>query len=240
MALDKGAGVSHVRDVLESHAPLIDYVKLGWGTSIVDSRTKTKCDLYRDHGVDICLGGTLFELALRQDRISEFVKWSKSLGANMIEVSDGTIKIPHDEKLELISKLAVETLVVSEYGSKDSQTVTVPKLWAEGIALELEAGAWRVVAEGRESGTSGLYRTSSEIRGGLIDEIALSVDPDLIIWEAPLQAHQTFLIKRFGANVNLGNIALNDIVPLETLRLGLRSDSLEHFHGLAAADEAEG
>lgn len=230
MGLDKGTVLNQLDDILSAHADLVDYVKLGWGTSVIDPILHKKLEIYKRFGIPVCLGGTLFELAHLQNKMEDLIKWASSLGIEMIEVSDGTITLDEQRKLEYITSLANEFRVVSEFGSKDAAIIRAPRLWAEGMAAELAAGAWKVIAEGRESGTAGLYRGSSEIRGGLVDEIAHSVEPANIIWEAPQKLHQTYFVEKFGANVNLGNIALDDLVPLETLRLGLRSDTLLSIH----------
>ena len=230
MGLDKGLALGYLEDLLKLNHDFIDYVKIGWGTAVIHPDLEAKLELYQDFGVPVCIGGTLFELAHVQGKVDQLARWASALGIAMVEVSDGTIVLETDAKLDYIVRLCEDFRVVSEYGSKDSGVVRAPRLWAEGMAVELEAGAWKVIAEGREGGTSGLYRESSELRTGLVDEIALSVAPEAVIWEAPKKSHQAWLIERFGPNTNLGNIAFDDLLPLETLRLGLRSDTLNHMH----------
>jgi len=230
MIIDSGYGVRTIKDYLESGHNYADYVKLGWGTSVVTLNLEEKISLYKEYGLDVCLGGTLFEVAYIQNKFSDFIKFSKDIGIDMIEVSDGTIEIEQKEKLECIEEVAKHMKVISEYGSKDSSTVRAPHYWVTGMKKELQAGSWKVIAEGRESGTSGLYRQTEELRTGLVEEISDSIPIDDILWEAPKKGQQVWFIKKFGNQVNLGNIALKDIVPLETLRLGLRGDTLLKYH----------
>jgi phosphosulfolactate synthase len=171
-------------------------------------------------------GGTLTELAIAQGRVEEMVGWLGELGLSHVEVSDGTITLDHDRKLELIERLARDFTVFSEVGSKDDERIMAPYRWVEQIGQELEAGAWKVIAEARESGSVGIYRHDGEVRQGLIDEIAHEIDPSRLVFEAPRKEQQVWFLKRFGPNVNLGNIPPADVLSLETLRLGLRSDTM--------------
>jgi len=230
MIIDSGYGLGQIKDFLDAGHTYADYVKLGWGTSVVTLNLVEKVKLYKDYGLDVCLGGTLFEVAYSQGKFDEFITFGKNLGVDMLEISDGTIEMDQESKLRCIEKVASEMKVISEYGSKDSSTVRAPHYWVTGMQKELEAGAWKVIAEGRESGTSGLYRQTEELRTGLVEEISDAIPVDKVLWEAPKKGQQVWFINMFGNNVNLGNIALKDIIPLETLRLGLRGDTLLKYH----------
>ena len=191
---------------------------------------RQKLALYATLGVPVVLGGTLMEVAISQGRIDDFRRWVSDLGLTHVEVSDGSIVLDHDEKLALIASLAKDFTVLSEVGSKDTAAVVAPYRWVSAIETELEAGAWKVITEARESGTAGLYRPDGEIRTGLVDEIVHTIDPTRLLFEAPQKAQQVWFIKMFGPNVNLGNIHPEEVIPLETLRLGLRSDTLGFEH----------
>ncbi len=231
MVIDSGLPTNFIKDTLQFSSTLVDYVKLGWGTALVTDNLKEKIDLYQSHDVPVCFGGTFFELAYLQKKVPEFQKFAKELGLSIIEISDGTIELPKEEKLEFIQEFSKSFRVLSEFGSKDAQVVHAPRIWVHRMEQELEAGAWKVIAEGRESGTAGMYRPNSDLRTGLVDEIVLSIPQEKLLWEAPKKEHQAWFIRKFGTNVNLGNIHITDLIPLETLRLGLRSDTLLHFHG---------
>jgi phosphosulfolactate synthase len=223
--LDRGLSVAQVDGMLEVAGEAVDLVKLGWGTALATENLQPKLDRYRERGIPVMLGGTLTELALNQDRMDRLVEWLKELGLTHIEISDGTITLHHDDKLELIERFSKEFTVLSEVGSKDNTRIMAPYRWVELIQSELAAGAWKVIAEARESGNVGIFRHDGEVRMGLIDEIAHAVDPDKILFEAPRKDQQVWFVRRFGANVNLGNIAPEDVLSLETIRLGLRSDT---------------
>jgi phosphosulfolactate synthase len=225
--LDRGLSLVDVDGLIEVAGPSVDIVKLGWGTAVVTGNLLPKLARYAAHGIPVMLGGTLTEAALRQGRIDGLIAWLRELGLRHVEVSDGTITLPAIEKRELITRLAREFTVLSEVGSKDLDMIMAPYRWVEEIQAELEAGAWKVIAEAREAGNAGIYRADGEVRMGLIDEIAHAVDPDRMIFEAPRKQQQVFFLRRFGANTNLGNIAPGDVLSLETLRLGLRSDTLD-------------
>jgi len=223
--LDKGLSVAEVDGLVEVAGGSVDLVKLGWGTALATGNLEAKLARYREHGLPVVLGGTLTELAIAQGRVDELVAWLRSLELRHVEVSDGTIALPHERKLALISRLAEEFTVLSEVGSKDGERIMAPYVWVEQIESELAAGAWRVIAESRESGTAGIYRADGEVRMGLIDEIAHAVDPARMIFEAPRKEQQVWFLRRFGPDASLGNIAPADVLSLETLRLGLRSDT---------------
>jgi phosphosulfolactate synthase len=205
----------------------VDLVKLGWGTAVATKNLEAKLERYRAHGIPVVLGGSLTELAIAQGKLDLLVAWAKELGLAHFEISDGTIVLEPERKIELIQRLASDFTVLSEVGSQaDTGAITPPYLWVEQMLAELDAGAWKVIAEGRESGTAGIFRPSGEVREGLIDEIVHGVDPNRILFDAPRKEQQVWFVKRFGADVNLGNIAPPDVLPLETLRLGLRSDTM--------------
>jgi len=228
--LDRGLAVAEVESLLEVAGAYVDIVKLGWGTALVSANLKPKLARYAAHGVPVVLGGTLTELAIRQGRVEGLVEWLRELGLRHVEVSDGAIAIAPSVKTHLIRTLAAAGFtVLAEVGSKDAAQIMAPYVWVEQIERDLEAGAWKVVAEARESGTAGIYRADGEVRSGLIDEIAHAVDPERLIFEAPRKAQQVWLLDFFGSDCNLGNIAPGDVLSLETLRLGLRADTVERF-----------
>jgi phosphosulfolactate synthase len=227
--IDRGLSVAEAEGLLEVAGASVDIVKLGWGTALVTANLKPKLALYSAHGIPVVLGGTLTEVAIRQGRVEGLVAWLRELGLRHVEISDGTITLEADVKRELIERLSREFTVLAEVGSKDADFIMAPYIWVEQIERDLAAGAWKVIAEARESGTAGIYRANGEVRTGLIDEIAHAVDPELLIFDAPLQRQQVWLLTRFGTECSLGNIAPADVLSLETLRLGLRSDTVERF-----------
>lgn len=224
--LDKGLCLAEVQGLIEVAASYVDLLKFGWGTSVVVENLGAKIELCRAHDIDIYCGGSLFELAVKRNKVDDYVAFLKDRGIKLVEVSDGVIELPAADKLRYIERLAKEFKVLSEVGSKDANVVVAPYRWVKEIKAELEAGAWKVITEGRESGTVGLYRTSGEIRTGLIEEIEIEIDPSRLIFEAPQKSQQVWLIKHFGANVNLGNIPPPEVISLETLRQGLRADTM--------------
>ena len=227
--IDRGLSIAEVDNLMEVAGSCVDVVKLGWGTALVSANLKPKLERYAAREVPVVLGGTLTELAIRQGRVEGLIAWLRELGLRHVEVSDGTIALDPALKRELIERLAREFTVLAEVGSKDVDFIMAPYVWVEQIQRDLEAGAWKVIAEARESGTAGIYRATGEVRTGLIDEIAHAVDPDRLIFEAPRREQQVWLLKRFGTECNLGNIAPHDVLSLETLRLGLRSDTVDSF-----------
>jgi phosphosulfolactate synthase len=223
--LDRGLSVAQIDGLMEVAGDYVDFVKLGWGTAVATGNLEAKLARYRDHGIPVMLGGTLTELAIAQDRLDRLVAWLHELGLDHIEVSDGTINLEHDRKLELISRLAEEFTVLSEVGSKDDTRIMAPFRWVEQIRAELEAGAWKVIAEARESGSVGIFRHDGEVRMGLIDEILHAIAADKILFEAPRKDQQVWFVRRLGPDVNLGNVTPEDVLSLETVRVGLRSDT---------------
>jgi phosphosulfolactate synthase len=225
--IDRGLSVADVDGMIEVAGPFVDIVKLGWGTALRTANLDGKLARYRDHGIPVVLGGTLTELAIAQDRLEQLIDWAQKLGLRHFEISDGTVALEHERKLELIERLARDFVVMSEVGSKDDTgAITPPYRWVEMMRRELEAGAWKVIAEGREAGTAGIFRPTGEVREGLIGEIVHDIDPGRIMFDAPNKHQQVWFVRRFGPNVNLSNIAPADVLALETLRLGLRSDTL--------------
>jgi phosphosulfolactate synthase len=225
--LDKGLSLAEVDGLMEVAGDAVDIVKLGWGTALVTGNLTEKLERFRAHDVPVVLGGTLTEIALRDGPLEGLVAWLKELGLQHVEVSDGTLAVDPARKLEVIAALARDFTVFSEVGSKDDERIMAPYRWVEDIERELEAGAWKVIAEARESGTAGIFRPDGEVRMGLIDEIAHAIDPARMVFEAPQRQQQVWFLRRFGREVNLGNIAPGDVLSLETLRLGLRSDTME-------------
>jgi phosphosulfolactate synthase len=228
--LDKGLGPTQITDLLAVAGPYIDVVKLGWGTAYVTCNLIEKIELYHRHDVPVCFGGTMLELALRQNRLEEYLDAARRFGIQHIEVSDGTVAMPQEDKLALVRRLAKEFIVLSEVGSKDANKVIPPYIWVESIKRELDAGAWKVITEGRESGTVGMFYSNGEVKEGLLGEIIASVSAEHLLFEAPNKSQQVWFIKQFGADVNLGNIPPEEVISVETLRLGLRGDTLLHFH----------
>jgi phosphosulfolactate synthase len=224
--LDKGLSCAEVDGLMEVAGDAVDIVKLGWGTALVTRNLADKLARYRAHDVPVVLGGTLTEIALRDGRLDGLIAWCKELGIAHVEVSDGTIALDSERKREIVARLAREFTVFSEVGSKDDERIMAPYRWVEEIESELAAGAWKVIAEARESGTAGIFRPDGEVRMGLIDEIVHAIDPAHLIFEAPRKEQQVWFLRRFGREVNLGNIAPADVLSLETLRLGLRSDTM--------------
>jgi phosphosulfolactate synthase len=225
--LDKGLGRRAVEDFLETAGSYVDIVKLGWGTAYVTGDLDHKLEPYRAAGKPIVIGGTFFEAVLARDKIDDYKRWLERLGLTHVEISDGTLEIPRERKLELIADFARDFTVLSEVGSKDADINYAPYLWVEWIKEELEAGAWKVITEGREGGTAGIYRPTGEMRTGLVDEIVHEISVTDLVFEAPSKGAQAWFVKQFGPNVNLGNIPPDEVIPLETLRLGLRGDTLK-------------
>jgi len=225
--LDRGLSVAEVDGLMEVAGDAVDLVKLGWGTALATGNLEPKLARYREHGVPVVLGGTLTELAIQQERLDALTAWLRELGLRHVEVSDGTIELAAERKRAIIARLVEDGFVVlSEVGSKDAETIMAPYRWVEQIQGELAAGAWKVICEARESGTAGIARPDGELRRGLIDEIAHDVGVERVLFEAPRKEQQVVLIRAFGADVNLGNIPPADVLALETMRLGLRSDTM--------------
>jgi phosphosulfolactate synthase len=225
--IDKGLGPRAVEDLLETAGAYIDIVKLGWGTGVVTPNLGRKLELYRAAGKPVVCGGTFFEVVYARDKLDEYRAWLTKHGFTHVEISDGVVDMPRERKLELIAELAREFTVLSEVGSKDADEIFAPYQWVEWITEELAAGAWKVITEGREGGTAGIYRPSGEMRTGLVDEIVHGVALGDLIFEAPQKSAQAWFVQHFGPEVNLGNIPPDEVIPLETLRRGLRADTLK-------------
>ncbi|MBV8597595.1 MAG: phosphosulfolactate synthase [Actinobacteria bacterium] len=223
--IDKGLGPRAWEDVLDTSGDFIDIVKLGWGTAYVTRNLERKLEVLREKRV--VFGGTFVEVAYVQGKVDEYRRWLTELGLTHVEISDGTIEIPRERKLELIAEFARDFTVLSEVGSKDSEVVFAPYEWVQWIKEERDAGAWKVITESREGGTAGIFRPSGEMRTGLVDEIVHEIDVHDLVWEAPTKASQAWFVKHFGPDVNLGNIPPDEVIPLETLRRGLRGDTLK-------------
>jgi phosphosulfolactate synthase len=223
--LDKGLGPRAWEDVLETSGDYIDVVKLGWGTAYVTPNLQRKLEVLR--GWKVVIGGTFFEVVWAKGKVEEYKRWLVELGLTHVEISDGAVEIPREEKLELITELARDFTVLSEVGSKDSSVEFSSDEWTSWMREELDAGAWKVITEARESGSSGIFTGGGEVRTELIAEIGGAVDLDDVIFEAPTKAAQAWFVKQFGPAVNLGNIPPEEVIPLETLRRGLRADTLK-------------
>jgi phosphosulfolactate synthase len=225
--IDRGLSIAEIEGMVEVAGEFVDIVKLGWGTALATRNLDRKLACYREHQIPVVLGGTLTELAIARGRFEELIAWVHELGLQYFEISDGTIALEHERKLELIESLSREFTVLSEVGSKDDTgAITPPYVWVEQMRAELAAGAWKVIAEGREAGTAGIFRPSGEVREGLIAEIVHDIPPDRIMFDAPRKDQQVWFVRRFGPEVSLSNIPVGEVLALETLRLGLRSDTL--------------
>lgn len=229
MVMDKGLSPREVEDFIEVAGPFVDIVKLGWATSYVTPVLEKKLAIYKAAGIPVYFGGTLFEAFIIRNQYDDYKKLLDKFQLGHAEVSDGSIILDHQKKCEYISDLSKIVTVVSEVGSKDAENIMAPYQWIELMLAELAAGSQYVIAEARESGNIGIYRDSGEVRQGLVQELLTKIPSEKILWEAPQKAQQTWFIKLLGANVNLGNIPPNELIPLETLRLGLRSDTFHHF-----------
>jgi phosphosulfolactate synthase len=229
MVMDKGLSLRSAANFLDANGTLTDIVKLGFGTSYLTKDLKEKIKLYHEADMKVYLGGTLFEAFIVRGMFDEYRQLLLDLKLETVEVSDGSIDLPHDEKLEYISKLAKDFTVLSEVGSKEEGILIAPGKWVKMMDTELRAGSWKVIAEARESGNVGIYRPNGTAHVVLVNKILAKVKSEDILWEAPQKAQQVWFIKLIGHNVNLGNIAPTDVIPLETLRIGLRGDTFFEF-----------
>jgi phosphosulfolactate synthase len=230
--LDKGTPPGQLDDELRICGPYVDLAKFGWGTGLVTACLAEKIEVYKRHNIDVCLGGTLFELCYLHGELDRYEAFVAEFGFTVVEISNGTLEIDEPVKLALIERFARRYHVVSEVGSKDADAIVSPARWVTAIKSELEAGAGTVILEGRESGSAGMYRGSGEIRMGLIQEILdAGIEPTRLVFEAPQKHQQVWLVKAIGSDVNLANVPLSEVLSVETLRLGLRADTLTHFHG---------
>jgi phosphosulfolactate synthase len=229
MVMDKGLSLREAEDMLSISGDYIDLLKLGFGTAYVTPQLDKKISIYRDAGIAIYFGGTLLEAFLIRNQLNDYIKLVEKYKMEHLEVSDGSIIMPHEKKCQLIRKLSKLATVISEVGSKEEGILIHPNVWISMMQKEIEAGAWKVIAEARESGTVGIFRPSGKAHVVLINKIVAKVPQEKIIWETPSKSQQAYFIKLLGANVNLGNIGPSDVLPLETLRLGLRSDTFFSF-----------
>ncbi len=229
MVMDKGISLRQAEDFLSSSSDYVDFVKLGFGTSIVSKNVKEKIKLYKDAGIKVYVGGTLFEAFVIRNKFDDYLKYISDFGLDCAEVSDGSIELEHDKKCEYITKLAKEYTVLSEVGSKEEGVIIHPARWIKMMENELKAGAFKVIAEARESGTVGIFHKNGSAHTMLINRIVNKVKIENIIWETPQKSQQVYFLKMFGCNVNVGNIGVDDVIPLETLRLGLRGDTFFTF-----------
>jgi len=227
MVMDKGLSVQEAKNFMSGSHPHVDVVKLGFGTSFVTPNLREKIEVYRSYDIPVYFGGTLFEAFLIRNQFNDYVEVCKDFGITWMEVSDGSITIPHAEKCGYVEKLTKYGTVLSEVGSKDAAHIIPPYKWIELMRAELEAGATYVIAEAREAGNVGIYRGSGEVREGLVQEILTQIPAEKIIWEAPQKAQQLYFLELIGCNVNLGNIAPHEMIALEAMRIGLRGDT---FH----------
>ena len=229
MVMDKGLSFREAEDMISVSGIYVDFVKLGFGTSLVTPEVHKKILLYKEAGLRPYLGGTLFEAFIVRDMFDEYISLLKKLDLDVVEVSDGSFEIDQNDKVDYIRRLADSFLVISEVGSKKSDVIYTPEEWISNMQSELDAGSVKVIAEARESGTTGIYNSDGSANTNLIDRIAEDIDLDSILWEAPLKSQQTWFIKQFGANVNLGNIGPSEVIALEALRTGLRGDTFFQF-----------
>lgn len=227
MVMDKGLSITEAKNFLSVAHPHIDIIKLGFGTAFVTPDLKQKIEVYQEYDIPVYFGGTLFEAFLIRNQFQDYINICKDYNITYVEVSDGSINIPHAEKCGYIEKLTKVGTVLSEVGSKDAAHIIPPYKWIELMKAELEAGSTYVIAEAREAGNVGIYRGSGEVREGLVQEILTQISEEKIIWEAPQKAQQLYFLELIGCNVNLGNIAPSEVIPLETMRIGLRGDT---FH----------
>ena len=225
MMMDKGLSVRQVEDFIETAGHLTDLVKFGFGTSIISRNIELKIKLYQEANISVYFGGTLFEAFIARNMFDDYQRILEKYNIDTVEVSDGSIEISHTDKCNYIKSLCKNFRVLSEVGSKDVNKLIPPYKWIELMQNEIDAGSWKVIAEAREGGNVGIYRGSGEVRSDLIEEILTKIDNENIIWESPLKNQQVWFIKLMGSNVNLGNIANNEVIPLECLRLGLRGDT---------------
>ncbi|MCX6336037.1 MAG: phosphosulfolactate synthase [Bacteroidetes bacterium] len=229
MVMDKGLSIPEVHNFMSVAGPHVDVIKLGFGTAFVTPNLREKIQAYQSYGIPIYFGGTLFEAFLVRNQFDDYLAICKDYGINYIEVSDGSINIPHPEKCGYIEKLTKHVTVLSEVGSKDAAHIIPPYKWIELMRAELEAGSTYVIAEAREAGNVGIYRGSGEVREGLVQEILTQIPAEKILWEAPQKAQQLYFLELIGCNVNLGNIAPNEVIALETMRIGLRGDTFDLY-----------
>lgn len=229
MMMDKGLSLNETENFISSSGDYTDFVKFGFGTALITKNLEEKIKLYKEANIKPYLGGTLFEIFIIRGLFDEYRRLVDSLKLEVAEVSDGAISMNHDDKCKYIEVLSKQVTVLSEVGSKDAGVTIPPEEWNSMMKTELNAGAWKVIAEARESGNLGIYNSDGKANKSLIDNILCDIAPEKVLWEAPQKAQQVWFIKLLGSNVNLGNISNNEVISLETLRLGLRGDTLLDF-----------
>lgn len=229
MVMDKGLSIEEARNLISVGGPHIDIIKLGFGTAYVTPNLRDKIELYQAADIPVYFGGTLFEAFLIRNRFNDYIKLCEDFKIAHMEVSDGSITIPHTEKCGYIEKLTKHGIVLSEVGSKDATHIIPPYKWIRQMKAELEAGSTYVIAEAREAGNVGIYRGTGEVREGLVQEILTQIPGEKILWEAPQKAQQLYFLELVGCNANLGNIAPTEVIPLETMRIGLRGDTFNLY-----------
>jgi len=236
MVMDKGLSIGEVKNFLSISHPYVDIVKLGFGTAFITPQLREKIEIYQSYDIPVYFGGTLFEAYVIRNQFQDYINMCREYNIQYMEVSDGSITIPHAEKCGYIEKLTKHGVVLSEVGSKDAEHIIPPYRWIELMKAELNAGSEYVIAEAREAGNVGIYRGTGEVREGLVQEILTRIPEEKIIWEAPQKAQQLYFIELLGCNVNLGNIAPSEMIALEAMRVGLRGDT---FHLFLNKDEVE-
>ena len=229
MVMDKGLSLRQTEDLLETSSEYFDIIKFGWTTSYFTPKLSEKIDLFQQHKIPCYFGGTLFEAFIVRNQFDQYRKLLVRFKIDLVEVSDGSIDLPHEKKCHYIKELAKDFTVFSEVGSKDVAKIIPPYLWIDQMEKELAAGSTKVIGEARESGNVGLFRGSGEVRQGLVEEIVTKISVEKIIWETPLKSQQVWFVKQFGANVNLGNISSMEVISLESIRQGLRGDTFDVF-----------
>ena len=229
MVMDKGKSIREAEDFLSINQKYTDIIKLGFGTSIITPNIAEKIKIYQENGILVYTGGTLFEAFAIRNKLDDYKKYMNSLNLNMVEISDGSISLNHEKKCEIISEFAKDFKVISEVGSKDPGIKMSNRDWVKCMENELSAGSWKIIAEARESGNVGIYNDDGEIKSDIVNVIMQKIPFDKIIWEAPNKDQQSWFIKEYGANINLGNISPCEVIPLECLRIGLRSDTFNNF-----------
>ncbi len=229
MVMDKGISLKHAENFVDTYADYVDFVKLGFGTSVISKNVKEKIKLYQKAGIKTYVGGTLFEAFMARGKFDEYQKFIDSYRLDTAEVSDGSITMSHESKCKYINTLSKNYTVLSEVGSKEEGIIIHPAKWISMMKAELEAGSFKVIAEARESGNVGIFHKNGSAHSMLITRITSKINVDDIIWETPQKSQQVYFINLFGANVNVGNIGIDDVIPLETLRIGLRGDTFFNY-----------
>lgn len=229
MMMDKGMSYNQAKEFLESNSEYTDIIKLGFGTSIITPNIKDKIRLYQENKIPVYAGGTLFEIFTIRNQIEEYKRYLKEINLEIVEISDGSINIPHETKCKYIAEFKKDFRVISEIGSKNANLTPNTQEWIQQMKEELTAGSWKVIAEAREGGNTGIFKNDGDVKSDMVDDIVKEINSSNIIWETPKKEQQVWFINKFGANVNLGNISRNDVIPLECLRLGLRGDTLNNY-----------